>query len=62
MGLVDKQNTVLVIEHNIELIKSADWLIDLGPEGGDGGGQIVGQGTPEDIAKIKGSHTGKYLK
>ena len=61
-GLVEKQNTVLVIEHNIELIKSADWLIDLGPEGGDGGGQIVGQGTPADIAKIKGSHTGKYLK
>jgi len=61
-GLVEKQNTVLVIEHNIELIKSADWLIDLGPEGGDGGGKIVGEGTPDDIAKIKGSHTGKYLK
>ena len=61
-GLVEKQNTVLVIEHNIELIKSADWLIDLGPEGGDGGGTIVGQGTPADIAKIKASHTGKYLK
>ena len=60
--LVDKQNTVLVIEHNIELIKSADWLIDLGPEGGDGGGTIVGTGTPADIAKIKASHTGKYLK
>jgi len=60
-GLVDKGNTVLVIEHNIELIKNADWLIDLGPEGGDKGGQIVGEGTPEDIAKIKASHTGKYL-
>ena len=61
-GLVEKQNTVLIIEHNIELIKSADWLIDLGPEGGDGGGTIVGTGTPADIAKIKASHTGKYLK
>jgi excinuclease ABC subunit A len=61
-GLVEKQNTVLVIEHNIDLIKNADWLIDLGPEGGDGGGQIVGEGTPQDIAKIKNSHTGKYLK
>ena len=60
-GLVDKGNTVLVIEHNIELIKNADWLIDLGPEGGDGGGRIVGQGTPADIAKVKNSHTGKYL-
>jgi len=60
-GLVDKGNTVLVIEHNIELIKNADWLIDLGPEGGDKGGQIVGQGTPADIKKIKSSYTGKYL-
>ncbi|MEI7424988.1 MAG: excinuclease ABC subunit UvrA, partial [Candidatus Staskawiczbacteria bacterium] len=61
-GLVDKGNTVLVIEHNIELIKNADWLIDLGPEGGDKGGQIIGQGTPADIAKIKNSYTGKYIK
>jgi len=61
-GLVDKGNTVLVIEHNIDLIKNADWLIDLGPEGGSGGGQIVGEGTPADIAKIKASYTGKYLK
>jgi excinuclease ABC subunit A len=61
-GLVDRGNTVLVIEHNIELIKSADWLIDLGPEGGDGGGEIIGEGTPADIAKIKKSYTGKYLK
>jgi len=60
-GLVDKGNTVLVIEHNIELIKNADWLIDLGPEGGSGGGTIVGEGSPADIAKIKKSHTGKYL-
>ena len=61
-GLVEKGNTVLVIEHNIELIKNADWLIDLGPEGGDGGGEIIGEGTPADIAKIKKSYTGKYLK
>ncbi len=60
-GLVEKKNTVLVIEHNVDLIKNADWLIDLGPEGGDGGGQIVGEGTPADIAKIKKSYTGKYL-
>jgi excinuclease ABC subunit A len=61
-GLVEKGNTVLVIEHSIELIKSADWLIDLGPEGGEGGGQIVATGTPSEIAKNKKSHTGKYLK
>jgi excinuclease ABC subunit A len=61
-GLVEKKNTVITIEHNIDFIRCADWLIDLGPEGGDGGGQIVGQGTPADIAKIKTSHTGKYLK
>jgi excinuclease ABC subunit A len=60
-NLVDKGNTVLVIEHNIELIKNADWLIDLGPEGGEGGGEIIGEGTPADIAKIKKSYTGKYL-
>jgi len=60
-GLVEKGNTVLVIEHNTDLIKNADWLIDLGPEGGDGGGQVVGQGTPADIMKIKESYTGKYL-
>jgi excinuclease ABC subunit A len=59
--LVDKGNTVLVIEHNLDIIKSADWIIDLGPEGGNGGGQLVGAGTPRDIAKIKGSYTGKYL-
>jgi len=60
--LVDKGNTVLIIEHNLDVIKSVDWIIDLGPEGGEKGGQIVGQGTPSDIAKIKNSHTGKYLK
>ena len=61
-GLVEKKNTVLVIEHNIDLIKNADWLIDLGPEGGDGGGEIVAEGTPQEIAKAKNSYTGKYLK
>jgi excinuclease ABC subunit A len=60
-GLVEKGNTVLVIEHNIDLIKNADWLIDLGPEGGDDGGRVVAEGTPSDIAKIKKSYTGKYL-
>ncbi len=61
-ALVDKGNTVLVIEHNLDVIKSADHLIDLGPEGGDGGGQVIGTGTPEDIAKISASYTGKYLR
>lgn len=60
--LVDAGNTVLVIEHNLDVIKQADHLIDLGPEGGDAGGQIIAQGTPEDVAKVKRSHTGKYLK
>jgi excinuclease ABC subunit A len=55
-------NSVLIIEHNLDVIKSADWVIDLGPEGGSGGGTIVGEGTPELIAKIDGSHTGRYLK
>ena len=59
--LVDQGNTVLVIEHNLDVIKTADWLIDLGPEGGDGGGQLVAEGTPEAVAKVKGSYTGKYL-
>ena len=61
-GLVEKQNTVLVIEHNIDFIKSTDYVIDLGPEGGDGGGEIVAEGTPAEIAKNKKSYTGKYLK
>jgi len=60
--LVDKGNTVLVIEHNMDMIKSADWVIDLGPEGGDKGGEIIAEGTPEDVAKIDKSHTGKWLK
>ena len=55
-------NTVAVIEHNLDVIKNADWIIDLGPEGGDKGGRIVAQGTPEDVAKQEGSYTGKYLK
>jgi excinuclease ABC subunit A len=61
-GLVEKQNTVLVIEHNIDFISATDYVIDLGPEGGDGGGQIVAEGTPAEIAKNKKSYTGKYLK
>ena len=60
--LVDAGNTVVVIEHNLEVIKTADWIIDLGPEGGDGGGRIVAIGTPEDVAKVKESYTGQYLK
>ncbi len=60
--LVDAGNTVVVIEHNLEVIKTADWIIDLGPEGGDGGGKIVALGTPEDVAKVKDSYTGHYLK
>ena len=60
--LVDAGNTVLVIEHNLEVIKTADWIIDLGPEGGDGGGEIVAAGTPEDVAKVARSYTGQYLK
>lgn len=59
--LVDAGNTVLVIEHNLDVIKTADWLIDMGPEGGTGGGTVVGMGTPEEIATIPGSYTGQYL-
>jgi excinuclease ABC subunit A len=59
--LRDHGNTVVVIEHNLDVIKTADWIIDLGPEGGDGGGRIVAQGTPEDIARHPDSHTGRYL-
>ena len=59
--LVDTGNTVTVIEHNLEVIKTADWIIDIGPEGGDGGGEIVATGTPEEVAKVKRSHTGTYL-
>ena len=60
--LVDQGNSVIVIEHNLEVIKTADWLIDIGPEGGAGGGQIVAAGTPEDVVNVKASYTGKYLK
>ncbi len=60
--LVEKGNTVVVIEHNLDMIKTADWIVDMGPEGGDKGGQIMASGTPEDVAKIKGSYTGQYLK
>jgi len=60
--LVEQGNTVVVIEHNLEVIKTADWIIDMGPEGGDGGGMVVAQGTPEDIVATKGSYTGAFLK
>ena len=60
--LADAGNTVVVIEHNLEVIKTADWVIDMGPEGGDGGGRIVAEGTPEDVAKVKESYTGQYLR
>jgi excinuclease ABC subunit A len=60
--LRDQGNTVVVIEHNLDVIKTADWVIDLGPEGGDGGGRIIAEGSPQDLAKNKDSVTGKYLK
>ena len=60
--LVDSGNTVVVIEHNLDVIKTADWLIDMGPEGGQGGGMIVAQGTPETVAASPASHTGRYLR
>ena len=60
--LVEQGNTVIVIEHNLEVIKTADYIYDLGPEGGDGGGQIIAKGTPEEICKSKDSYTAKYLK
>ncbi len=60
--LVEAGNTVVVIEHNLDVIKTADYIIDLGPEGGDGGGRVIAKGTPEEVAKTKGSYTGKYLK
>lgn len=60
--LVDGGNTVLVIEHNLDVIKSADWIIDLGPEGGIGGGEIVAVGTPEEVARCEASYTRQYLK
>ena len=60
--LVKKGNTVIVIEHNLDVIRSSDWIIDLGPEGGIKGGEIIAEGTPKDISRIKKSFTGKYLK
>ena len=60
--LVDAGNTVLVIEHNLDVIKSCDWVVDLGPEGGAGGGNVLAIGTPEHVAIVEGSHTGKFLK
>jgi excinuclease ABC subunit A len=62
MKLRDQGNTLIVIEHNLEVIKSADWIIDLGPEGGVNGGWIVAQGTPEKVSETAGSHTGRYLR
>lgn len=61
-GLVDKGNSVIVIEHNLDVIKTADWIIDMGPEGGSGGGLVVAEGTPEEVASIPASHTGKFLR
>jgi len=60
--LVDQGNTMIVIEHNLEVVKTADWIIDMGPEGGDGGGEVVAAGTPEQIARNPRSYTGAYLK
>ncbi len=59
--LVEQGNTVIVIEHNLEVIKTADWILDLGPDGGTGGGRIVAEGTPEEVAATAGSFTGEYL-
>ena len=60
--LTDQGNTVVVIEHNLDVIKTADWIIDLGPEGGQGGGTLIATGTPESVSRSKKSHTGRYLK
>ena len=60
--LRDQGNTIVVIEHNLDVIKTADWVVDLGPEGGSGGGMIIAEGTPEQVAKNKKSHTGVYIK
>ena len=60
--LKEQGNTVVVIEHNLDVIKTADWIIDLGPEGGSDGGRIVAEGTPEEVSKVKESFTGKFLK
>ncbi len=60
--LTDAGNTVIVIEHNMDVIKTADWIVDLGPEGGDEGGHIAAQGTPEEVAQMEGSYTGQFLR
>jgi len=60
--LTEGGNTVVVIEHNLDVIKTADYIVDMGPEGGDGGGTVIAQGAPEEVAKSKKSYTGKYLK
>src|SRR5690606_12236905 len=60
-NLVDKGNTVIVIEHNLDVIKNSDWVIDMGPEGGSGGGMVIAEGTPEHVATVEGSHTGRFL-
>ena len=60
-ALVERENTVLVIEHNLDVLRNADWIIDLGPEGGEKGGEIVAEGTPENIKKVKNSYTGQWL-
>ena len=60
--LVDRGNTVIVIEHNLDVIKTADHIIDIGPEGGDDGGRIIAEGKPEEVARVRGSHTGQFLK
>jgi len=60
--LADAGNTVVVIEHNLDVIKQADWIIDLGPEGGEEGGEVLATGTPEQVAEIEASHTGRYLR
>ena len=59
---MDKGNTVIIIEHNLDVVKSADWIIDLGPEGGDKGGYIVAEGPPEKVAEVQESYTGRYLR
>jgi excinuclease ABC subunit A len=61
-SLVDKGNSVIVIEHNLDVVKTADWVIDMGPEGGSGGGLVVAEGTPEFVAGVEGSHTGTFLR
>ncbi|MGH2667781.1 MAG: hypothetical protein ACRDH5_01440, partial [bacterium] len=60
--LVDKVITVLVFEHNLDVVKTADWVLDLGPEGGDAGGRVVAEGTPEEVARVRGSFTGQFLR